>query len=253
VIAVVTDQVLYRDLVVGADGPDVRGFERALLHAGVIRRASRVMDAATIASWNRKFDHTGPPDRIRVASLLAVPTGGHVSAIYADRGDEAKPGSKLLELRSGSDLFTCHGIDPGSDLTLGSLQLQVIGAKVAVADARVKHSSGDSYIDVEVRPARAVDGKTARLGVEHEGSDGPVLTVPLSAIRVSEGGSTSVRVVEGSNHRTIPVDLGVSSQGLVGVNGVGLKIGDQVELFDPAKTSMAKENPALHGAQSDSS
>ncbi|HEX2894590.1 MAG TPA: hypothetical protein VHO29_11375 [Marmoricola sp.] len=208
------------------------------------------MDAASIASWNRTFDHTGLPDRIQISSLIAVPPGGHVSEVYADRGSEAKAGSKLLELRSGSDLFTCHGIDPASDLTLGFLQLQVIGAQVAVADARAKQTRGESYIDVEVRPARPVNGKTARLGVQHDGSDGPVLAVPLSAIRVSEDGSTSVRVVDGSIRRTIPVNVGVSSQGLVGVNGVGLKVGDEVELFDPAKASRAQKKPALPGPQS---
>jgi hypothetical protein len=239
VIALVTNQVLYRDLVVGAAGPDVRGFERAMMRAGVISRAGRFLDVASIGAWNRSFDHTGVPDRIRVSTLLAVPAGGHVAGVFVKRGSEATRGSRLMEVQAGSDRFTCHGIARDSDLTLRFLQLQVNGEQLPVIDATVEHKGQDPYADVDVRPATAVDAETARLGVQHATSDGPVLAVPLSAVLVSEEGTTSVVVIHGNSHKRIPVGLGVSSQGLVGVRGVGLKVGDQVQLFDPARTSAA--------------
>jgi hypothetical protein len=240
-LAVVTDSVLYRDLVVGSTGPDVFGFERAVEHAGVIHEAERVMSAATVAAWNARFDASGPSDRVRISTMVAVPDGSTVAAASAAIGDPVKAGDELLEVQARSGLFTCDGVNPDVDLKPSLLTLEIDGKKVRVTSVVAPDTKPGLLASIEVQPAQQVSGQSARLGVQQASSNGEVLAVPLSAVKVARGGTSVVVVVSGQKTREVTVALGVSAQGLVGVTGSGLKEGELVELFDPASTSTAAD------------
>ncbi|MFT3862233.1 hypothetical protein [Micropruina sp.] len=245
-IAVVTDAVFYRDLRVGDRGPDVRGFEKALQHAGVIRTANAVLDAATLAAW-RRFDPTGPRDRVRQQSLVAVPDGAELGVRKVRVGEVVKPGAVLLEVNAGTKEFRCAVPNAGSEVTPAATTFMVADKTVKVASVTVRTRTNDEPGYVLVIPRTAVDEGQGRLGVQSAGSGKPVLAVPLSAVRVDAGGRPAVVVVDGESQRETPVALGVTAQGLVEIAGDGIATGVQVLLFessDQASAAPSGRSPA---------
>jgi hypothetical protein len=89
---------------------------------------------------------------------------------------------------------------------------------------------------VDVAPRGVVDGSEGRLAIEFSASRGVVLAAPLGALLVAADGETSVVLVDGSSLREVPVETGVTAQGLIEVTGDGLVAGADVRLFDPSDT-----------------
>lgn len=234
-VAVHTDAVLYRDLTVGATGPDVAAFEKALHQAGVIGKANSVLDADTVHAWHHTYDPAGPSNRIRVATLVAVPADTEVSSVMVTVGQAVKPGTPLLELSAGSNQLRCEVLNPSGSITPADVTLDVAGKTVPAASLTVHPRTDDEPGYVLVKPKDEVaDGAAVRLGIVSASSDGPVLVAPLSAITTSSNGAPSVVVVDGDVRREVPVQLGVTAQGLVAVSGDGLADGVQVMLFGAA-------------------
>jgi len=242
-IAVVTDAPLYRDLTLGARGPDVLGLEQAFAAAGLIGHADDVMDAATLAAWRRlddSGDDTGPTDRIPLDGIVAVPAEARVGDVSAGVGDQVKPGTQILEVRAGGPFFECRARKLESGLTAHDLIFEVDGRKTPVAELQLRPSTDDRQGLLRIRPGRTVTAADARVAVIASDSGGRVLAAPLSAIRVAPDGTTSVVVITKPSSRgrettrEVTVTLGVSAQGLVAVTGDGLSAGTQVELFDAA-------------------
>jgi len=234
-VAVHTDAVLYRDLTVGATGPDVAAFEKALHQAGVIGKANSVLDADTVHAWHHTYAPAGPSNRIRVATLVAVPADTEVSSVMVTVGQAVKPGTPLLELSAGSNQLRCEVLNPSGSITPADVTLDVAGKTVPAASLTVHPRTDDEPGYVLVKPKDEVaDGAAVRLGIVSASSDGPVLVAPLSAITTSSNGAPSVVVVDGDVRREVPVQLGVTAQGLVAVSGDGLADGVQVMLFGAA-------------------
>lgn len=239
-IAVVTDAPLYRDLTSGDRGPDVLGLEKALTASGLIGRADDTMDAATLAAWHR-LDDTGSADRIRLDGIVAVPAEGRAADVSATVGDQVKPGSSIMQVRSGSLFFECRARDLPDGLTPHDLEFEVDGDQAPIAALEQEPGSDQRRGLLRIRPRRDTSAKEARVAIILADSGGPVLTAPLGAIRVAPDGSTSVVVIESSSPtdpgkettREVEVTLGVTAQGLVAITGDGLTAGTQVKLFDP--------------------
>ncbi|MBM7518958.1 hypothetical protein JOD66_003925 [Nocardioides nitrophenolicus] len=236
IVAVVTDAPLYRDFTVGERGPDVRAFERALAAAGLIGSADEVLDAATMAAW-RRLDPGA--DRVELDSIAEVPAGARVAEAKVDVGDVVTAGAEVLRVTAAADYYTCPGLPPDVDLEVGSLLLEVDGEQVEIdslvrpgdTEAREGEPSAGEPGGVQVRPkGRAVAGG-ARLGVVSADSGGPVLAVPVTALKTEKDGQSVLVVLDGRSRRTVAVTLGATAQGLVEVSGEGLREGDSVELF----------------------
>lgn len=238
VIAVVTDAVFYRDLTVGDHGPDVQGLEVALSEAGIISRADSVMDASTLSQWHRRFDKTGPGDRVRLSSLAAIPRAASVGRVAVSAGQAVKPGAELLEVQVRSAWFDCEVTDPTGDLAPGGVTFTVGGRTMRTEAVVVRRRGLERPGSVEVLPAGKVAGASGRLGVVFSASDGAVLAAPLSAIKTAADGGSIVVVVNGMARREVEVELGATAQGLVEVRGNGLAAGVTVELFDPATSGL---------------
>lgn len=231
VVAVVTRAVLYRDLVVGDRGPDVDGVEQALASAGLVTRADDVLDASAVAAWRSRFDPSGPTDRISYDRIVAVPQRAQVTSVSVAVGQRIRPGLTLLEVGRRSATFRCDVGQGTAELRPGRATLRVAGKAAAVGSV-VVDGGHEGWVDVT--PRGVVDGSEGRLAIESSASRGVVLAAPLGALRVAADGETSVVVVDGSSLREVPVETGVTAQGLIEVAGDGLVAGADVRLFDPS-------------------
>lgn len=230
-IGVVTDQPLYRDLRVGDRGDDVRGLEKALRDARIIRSADGVLDSATVAAWRSRLDPSGPADVIALGTVVAVPPGASVDAVMVAVGDQVEPGAPLLEIVSRAERFSCDVPDPAGDITPTSVVFEIDGHEVPTAAVVSRARTPDAPGRVEVEPSRDVVGDAARLGIVAAQADGPSLVVPLSAIKAEADGRQVVVVVDGDDRRTVRVTTGLTAAGLVEIDGAGLVAGDDVALF----------------------
>jgi hypothetical protein len=234
--AVVTHGVFYRDLLPGDSGPDVRAFNRALNKAGLIAGAGSVLETDALAAWRDKVDSTSPMNRVRLATLVAVPPRTSVQAVVVGVGDEVKRGAPLMELGVTAGGYVCEVPDPSGEITPSSVTLQVNGQDVAVESVIVHDRTPQAPGSVELVPAAPASEGSVTLGIEATSTEGVVLTAPLSAVRTGPGGETMVTLVRQGRRRDVEVTLGVSAQGWVEITGHGLEGGFSVELFDPALT-----------------
>lgn len=58
-----------------------------------------------------------------------------------------------------------------------------------------------------------------RVSVDLRTTDGPVLTVPMAAVRTDGGGRTVVTVIDGDARRDVEVSPGVTGDGFVAIDG----------------------------------
>ena len=239
VFAVSTKEVLYRDLSLGDRGPDVLAFQKALRRAGLAVREDAFMDAATVATWKREFDGSSPSDRVRISSLVAVPTEGRVVSSSIELGDSVRPGAEVLSIQSESAGFMCSGVNPQAPMRPALMKLDVNGRQFAVATVSSRAKDGEAPADILVVPAQWIAADAARLVIDETTDRDAVLAVPLSAVKVAEDGSTSIVLMEDGAPRPLSVVIGVSAQGLVEVSANGLKAGDRVALFDVDPAGLA--------------
>lgn len=234
-IAVVTSEPLYRDMVLGDRGPDVLGVEKALAAAELITRTDGVLDTTTLAAW-RRLDSEAPADRIPLDRIVAVGPNARVGDVRASVGDTVKPGSTLVQLFAASPSFTCEADRLPSGLTPDNVKFEVHDKQVPVAEIQARPNS------LRIRPKTAVDASEGRAAITFADSLTPVLTAPLSAIRVAADGQPTVLLLDGdgATGKKIDVTLGVTAQGMVAVTGDGLKAGDRVELFNPRDAPSAQ-------------
>ena len=62
-------------------------------------------------------------------------------------------------------------------------------------------------------------GANVRVSVDLRTTDGPVLTVPMAAVRTDGGGRTVVTVIDGDARRDVEVSPGVTGDGFVAIDG----------------------------------
>lgn len=233
----------YRDLVPGAQGPDVRQLQGALARLGHPGGSSGVFDGATRRAVLRLYrslgylpatavvqgeaeERTKKPD---LARSLTLPRGEllvaralplRVGPTRARIGAVARTGGLVLE--GGEPRLRCPIVDQGA---VDGLRR---GARATVTDASGREfggrvlritSSGEGderRTDVLVEPSRKVptrQGAQARIEVERAEEKGPV--VPASALWSRPNGKTVVLVVRGGNRTEVAVEPGFEVDGMV--------------------------------------
>ena len=243
----------WRELSVGVDdGPDVRQLERNLVALGYDPNRVITVDdhftsatRAAVKRWQEVvgLDQTGV---MRPGDAVWQPGAVRVGELKAAVGDAARPGSPVLEVTATSrqvaiDLDASrqpyvHAGDPvdielpGGRTTTG--RVASVG-KVAVAGGGGDPTS-DSSPTVEVTVS--LDEPEATGSLDQAPVDAyittevreHVLAVPVNALLALAEGGYAIEVERDGRRGLVGVTLGLFADGMVEVEGGGLRAGDRV-------------------------
>jgi peptidoglycan hydrolase-like protein with peptidoglycan-binding domain len=243
----------WRELSVGVDdGPDVRQLERNLVALGYDPNRVITVDdhftsatRAAVRRWQRAvgLDRTGT---VRPGDAVWQPGAVRVGELKAAVGDAARPGSPVLEVTATARQVTIdldasrqpyvHAGDrvaielPGGGTTTG--RVASVG-RVATA-AGDGDPTGDSAPTVEVTVT--LDRPRATGGLDQAPVDAfittevreDVLAVPVNALLALAEGGYAVEVQRDGRRELVAVKLGLFADGMVEVQGAGLRAGDRV-------------------------
>lgn len=195
------------DLVVQAVVP---GADAALLRQGMaveVRTPDGRKAAGTVAALgNDAAVESAQDGEQESASGTSGSSEGSGTSDTSEASDTSASGSDTsADETSASDAHTSSAADPAAPVQL----------RIAVA---------------EPGPLAGQAGASVTVTIKVGASEGPVLTVPVAAIRTSADGRTRVRVQRGDSAAEVAVTVGLSAAGLVEVkpDGGGLGKGDRV-------------------------
>lgn len=239
VIVVEMPVPLYRGLVPGVEGEDVARFQRSLRSLGYEVDVNAVFDSATqlvveafyqdrgfdVLGANGAIDETGE-DGLVAVNAVVVPLGevvGISSLPMVVASVDAMVGSPVggaIVSLTGSDLV----IDATVDAMLAALLPPGIAAEAGsrpwlmeVASNDLRDEAGQPIVRLEAIEPLPFDmvGQDLRVAAEIAATDGPVLAVPVTAIR-SRDGVELLRVDSGGGlFHEVVVRTGVSIGGWV--------------------------------------
>jgi peptidoglycan hydrolase-like protein with peptidoglycan-binding domain len=243
----------WRELAVGVDdGADVRQLERNLVALGYDPNRVITVDdhftsatRAAVRRWQEAvgLDQTGA---VKPGDAVWQPGAVRVGEPKAAVGDAARPGSPVLEVTSTARQVTIdldasrqpyvHAGDrvdielPGGATTTG--RVASVG-KVATA-ASGNDPTSDSSPTVEV--VVSLDKPKATGSLDQAPVDAfittevreDVLAVPVNALLALAEGGYAVEVERGGRRELVGVKLGLFADGMVEVEGSGLRAGDRV-------------------------
>ena len=244
----------WRELSVGVDdGPDVRQLERNLVALGYDPNRVITVDdhftsatRAAVRRWEEAvgLDQTGAT---KPGDAVWQPGAVRVGELKAGVGDAARPGSPVLEVTSTSrqvaiDLDASrqpyvHAGDPvdielpGGRTTTG--RVASVG-KVATASSGNGDPTSDSSPTVEVTVS--LDEPKATGSLDQAPVDAfittevreDVLAVPVNALLALAEGGYAVEAERDGRRGLVGVTLGLFADGMVEVEGGGLRAGDRV-------------------------
>jgi hypothetical protein len=241
-VAFVTTLPFYRDISVGATGPDVLALERALHDRGLISTADRYFDATSASVVAGLYAQAGgsvAASGFILNASVSVPPGSRVASTNATVGDVVRGNDPLLALSADSRRLLCH-VSADTPATVGR-RLSVEspdGTIAAVAVDKVIPGSGSDLGRVEVRPlGPSTDLAAGELLIETEATASPVLAVPVSALFSGADGSLTLHQLDSGEVTEVPVRAGVSVAGYVEVVPLtfgAVHAGDDVVLQAPS-------------------
>jgi multidrug efflux pump subunit AcrA (membrane-fusion protein) len=234
--AFVTRIPFYRDLGVGATGPDVAALERALVAAGKLRAADAVFDSRTADALNAIYGparagNPGLAGRLRRASSTSVPEPSEVTEVDVTVGHVVPPGSPLMVLAGRTATLSCQvpeavAVSAGQTFNLGDRSADRVRVRsVGEPDP----TSGQREVVVELSKHSALGGETD-LAIPFSATKTAVLTVPAGGIWIGPEGAFEVRKVVDGNAERVRVDVGATAGGYVEISGPGLAAGDEIQL-----------------------
>jgi peptidoglycan hydrolase-like protein with peptidoglycan-binding domain len=243
----------WRELSVGVDdGADVRQLEQNLVALGYDPNRVITVDdhftsatGAAVKRWQEVvgLDQTGT---VRPGDAVWQPGAVRVGELKAAVGDAARPGSPVLEVTSTARQVTIdldasrqpyvHAGDPvdielpGGRTTTG--RVASVG-KVATASGN-GDPTGDASPTVEV--VVSLDKPRATGSLDQAPVDAfittevrrDVLAVPVNALLALAEGGYAVEVERDGRRELVGVALGLFADGMVEVEGDGLRAGDRV-------------------------
>ncbi len=233
------------------DGPDILALEENLVALGFDPEGAMTVDSSfdlqTEAAIERLQESIGADmDGVfEIGDAVFVSGAQRVSALLVSSGDIVQPGVPILEVTSSEQVVTLEleatrqtlvavGDEVAVELPDGSETTGVVSEVSAVA--RVPQTAagaepGDPVIDVTVAlPANSsggLDQSPVDILIATDSAE-QVLTVPVSALLAVAGGGYALELVDGAVTRFVGVELGLFSDGLVEVAGVGVTEGDEV-------------------------
>jgi peptidoglycan hydrolase-like protein with peptidoglycan-binding domain len=243
----------WRELSVGVDdGPDVRQLERNLVALGYDPNRVITVDdhftsatRAAVERWQEVvgLDQTGtvrPGDAVWQPGAVRV--GEHKAAV----GDAARPGAPVLEVTSTARQVTIdldasrqpyvHAGDPvdielpGGRTTTG--RVASVGKVATAASGNDPTSDASPTVEVTV----SLDKPKATGSLDQAPVDAyittdvrkDVLAVPVNALLALAEGGYAVEVERDGRRELVGVTLGLFADGMVEVEGDGLRAGDRV-------------------------
>ncbi|HMQ65739.1 MAG TPA: efflux RND transporter periplasmic adaptor subunit [Arachnia sp.] len=240
VLALPGDLPAYEDLTTGAEGPLVAQLQKALKATGAkITDDKGVFGASTAAGVAKLYTDAGYAAReaLPMAEVAFLPTlPARVVSSTAARGRSAadaslvvaagnpvvvvgQPDRQLTELASEGVAARIANELSGEafDATFSTNQAAPSGADEQDA-AGTPDAASLVVVPNEPLPLPWI-GANVRVSVDLRTTDGPVLTVPMAAVRTDGGGRTVVTVVDGDARRDVEVSPGVTGDGFVAIEG----------------------------------
>ena len=243
----------WRELSVGVDdGPDVRQLERNLVALGYDPNRVITVDdhftgatGAAVRRWQEAvgLDQTGA---VKPGDAVWQPGAVRVGELKAAVGDAARPGSPVLEVTSTArqviiDLEASrqpyvHAGDqvdlelPGGATTTG--RVASVGKVATAASGNDPTSDASPTVEVVVsldkpKATGSLDQTPVDAFITTEVRE-DVLAVPVNALLALAEGGYAVEVERGGRRELVGVKLGLFADGMVEVEGRGLRAGDRV-------------------------
>lgn len=234
----------YRTLAPGAEGTDVKEFEKNLWALGyrgfTVDEDYTAATAAAVEDWqeDQGIEETG---RIETARISYARGPVRIDSEAAEGGSPAQPGTEILKYTGTTLVATV-------DLDIDSARLAVRGAavqvempdgtkvpgRIAKVDTTVqKGENGQddtTLIEVTISLSGARTGMDdAAVSVGFTASERKdVLTVPVAALLALAEGGYGVQVVDGTAERIVAVDTGLFADDKVEIRGTGITAGMKV-------------------------
>ena len=254
VVAMQADFPMFRSIVFGTRGPDVKSVQLTLTRLGYATPITSTLDEPTAASLAKFFTAigyatpTGPDGKVRLAkgsivfqpvfplTVISVPALGVVL-------DPSQPTSSLTlatpELSVESTLSPSQniGITVGSPVEIINDNSNVTyeGTIETLASAPTVTTAGEAGFPMRLKPTKplpeSLRGTNLRVVVTTASTKSEVLVVPISAIVTGADGANSVLVFANGQRRPVKVTVGLEASGFVEVSpaaGGALSPNDQV-------------------------
>lgn len=233
------------------DGPDIVALEENLAALGFDPEnaitVDSTFDAQTEAAIARLQASIGAnvDGVFEIGDAVFLSGEQRVSALLVSPGDIVQPGVPILEVTSSKQVVTVEleatrqtlvavGDEVEVELPDGTEVKGIVSEVSAVArvpQAAAGAEPGDPVIDVTIElPANSsggLDQSPVRVLVATDSAE-QVLTVPVSALLAVAGGGYALEIIDAGGNRFVGVELGLFSDGLVEVTGVGVSENDEV-------------------------
>jgi peptidoglycan hydrolase-like protein with peptidoglycan-binding domain len=244
---------MYRDLVPGDSGPDVRQLEVNLEKLGYGGFTADAVYSSSTAEAVRDWQEdvgaqvTGVVSR---ASVVFMPERGRVDSVHVDVGDSVSPGTPVLDITGTEQVVSLEVDVDDRDLVEVDTDVTVAlpdGTEIAGTVTSLNVVEAEPPAGVAEGPAAAPEDPVAEVEVTladpapKEFIDGPVevivgideraevLSVPVNALlALAEGGYGLEVVSDDGTTEIVAVDTGLFAGGRVEVSGVGITEGTVV-------------------------
>lgn len=165
VLALATDVPLWRNLDVGAEGPDVSAVQRELVRLGAEVVVDGVLGAASLRALDRlRRGEPGQPSELRLAEMLWLPAQEvAVTGCTGHLGDRLSAGAPVFTIRP--PFPSVHLGDVPALVIEGDRRLEVAGVSVAVDASGHLATPADALRVAEAIGRRANDEAGAEPGV----------------------------------------------------------------------------------------
>ncbi|MGH2656110.1 MAG: peptidoglycan-binding protein [Actinomycetota bacterium] len=238
---------IYRDLVPGDSGPDVRQLEVNLEKLGYGGFTADAVYSSSTAEAVRDWQEdvgaqvTGVVSR---ASVVFMPERGRVDSVHVDVGDSVSPGTPVLDITGTEQVVSLEvdvddrdlvevdtdvtvALPDGTEIAGTVTSLNVIEPEppAGVAEGAAA-APEDPVAEVEVTladpaPKEFIDGPVDVIVGIDERAD--VLSVPVNALlALAEGGYGLEVVSDDGTTEIVAVDTGLFTGGRVEVSGAGI-------------------------------
>lgn len=233
---------LYRALAEGTEGADVLQLERNLSALGYTGfTVDKTFGSATTAAVKRWQEDLGVTETgtVRPGEAVVAPGRIRVAARKAAVGD--KVGGPVLTYTGTTRVVTVDldvehqrlarkGAAVEVELPSGDTVKGRIGSVGKVAEAGGNDRPATVEVEIAVAGSKELGSYDKAPVVVHltASRHADVLAVPIGALLAQGDGGYAVQVVEGGRVRTVPVETGVFTEGMVEVSGSGLSEGMKV-------------------------
>lgn len=235
---------MYRDISRGMSGPDVMQLKKSLGNLGISVSSGDRLDRRTMQAYVALLHRSGyrgdinaPIKRGSIVFLQHV--SGEITAINFRLGSIIDSSSEIT-ISSGD--YMAHGFVPEADSALFTLGMSLSGTEdltgasssgdlVKLGAMRADRQTGAPVREAVVRFPKAFvsEGTELRMSVDQAVTSGPVVSVPISAIRSAADGTSQIVIERSGDLKPTRVVLGVEADGWVEVLGVsGLLPSDRV-------------------------